>query len=422
MVKQLTVKQVPVKQLHNAPWNANRVPDDVLTKIERSVEEFGIVENLVARAREGGGYEVISGNHRLGLYRKMGLEKAPVHIVDVDDAHARVLAQVLNRTRGQDDPEAYARLLEEVLEDMSMQDVLGFLPEDEGSITRALDEMAGDPTADADDVPDLPEGEPESREGEVYELGPHRLVCGDCTDPAVLQLLMQGDEASMLFADPPYGVSYVESMKERGQKTKHRAIANDSLSTEDMARLWSGAWKAAHTVLRPGSAYYVSGPQGGDLLMYLMLSLQNSGFPLRHMIIWAKDRLVLGRSDYHYQHEPIIHGEAGEAAVDSDADAEPLIYGWIEGTHRFNGGRKQTSLWQINRPSKAELHPTMKPVELVERCIRNSTNHGEVVLDPFGGSGTTLIAADRLGRRARLVELDPRYCDVIRKRYEGQSR
>jgi site-specific DNA-methyltransferase (adenine-specific) len=420
-VKELAVKQVAVRSLHNAPWNANRVPEDVLAKIRHSIEEFGIVENLVARKRDGGGYEVISGNHRLVLYREMGIDKAPVHVVDVDDSHARVLAQVLNRTQGADDPTAYARLLEDVLSELSIDDVLSFLPETQASISQVLDDLVEPTGGDADDAPALPEGEPESREGEVYELGPHRLICGDCTDHAVMQMLMQGDEASMLFADPPYGVSYVESMKQRGQKTKHRAIANDSLSLEEMARLWAGAWKAAHTVIRPGSAYYVSGPQGGDLLVHLMLSLERSGFPLRHMIIWAKDRFVLGRSDYHYQHEPIIHGEAGEAAVDSDADAEPLLYGWIDGTHRFYGGRKQTSLWQINRPSKAELHPTMKPVELLERCIKNSTVRDEIVLDPFGGSGTTLIAADRLGRRARLVELDPRYCDVIRKRYAGQQ-
>ena len=166
MVKQLTVKQVPVGQLHNAPWNANRVSDDVLSKIKRSVEEFGIVENLVARKREDGGYEVISGNHRLGLYRQMGIEKAPVHVVDVDDAHARVLAQVLNRTRGQDDPDAYARLINDVLSDMSMDELLGFLPESEKTLSQVLDTLIPEAAPGVDDVPDLPD-EPESVVGEV---------------------------------------------------------------------------------------------------------------------------------------------------------------------------------------------------------------------------------------------------------------
>lgn len=418
----LKVRMVPLRDLHNAPWNANRVTDDVLEKVRRSVADFGIVENLVARPRPEGGFEVISGNHRLGIYRELGMAKAPVHVVEVDDARARILAQTLNRTRGADDPEAYARLLEEVLSEMDMADVLAYLPESEKSITQAIDAARADVSSELDEAPPLPEGPPDSREGEVYELGPHRLVCGDATDPAVYELLMQGDEAQMMFADPPYGVSYVESMKGRGSKTKHRAIANDSLPVNDMAVLWSKAWTAAHGYLRPGAAYYVSGPQGGDLLLLLLLSLEQSGFPLRHMIIWAKDRLVLGRSDYHYQHEPIIHGEAGDAVPPSDADAEPMIYGWVQGSHTFYGGRKQTSLWMIDRPSRSDLHPTMKPVELVRRCIMNSTAGGGVVLDPFGGSGTTLIAAEAAGRRARLVELDPRYCDVIRQRYEQVAR
>ena len=151
----LKVKQIPVEELHNAPWNANRVPEDVLAKVRRSIADFGVVENLVARARPDGGYEVISGNHRLGIYREMGVTKAPVHVVDVDDAHARILAQTLNRTRGQDDAEAYAALLTDVLAEMDMEQVLAYLPESERTITQALDAVNAPADDSVDDVPYL---------------------------------------------------------------------------------------------------------------------------------------------------------------------------------------------------------------------------------------------------------------------------
>jgi DNA modification methylase len=406
MRNDLAIKTVPLDELHNAPWNANRVPDDVLAKIRHSIVEFGVVENLVARKRDEGGYEVISGNHRLGVYRDLGMKKASVHVVTLDDAKARVLAQVLNRTRGQDDAEEYAALLTEVLAEMDMDEVLSYLPESEKSLSQALDVIGLEDDDSVDQVPPLPD-EPESKVGEVYEMGPHRLVCGDSTDPAVLFMLMQNEKASMMFTDPPYGVAYESSgRRERARQqglskddVGIKPIANDAMTLGQTEALWVGAWTAARDYIEPGGAYYVSGPQGGELFIGLMGSLRDSGFPLRHTIIWAKDHFVMGRADYHYQHEPIL-------------------YGWVDGTHSFYGDRSQVSLWQIPRPKRSDLHPTMKPVELVERAVQNSTKRGDIVLDPFGGSGTTLIAADRLGRRARLVELDPRYCDVIRQRYE----
>ena len=148
-----------------------------------------------------------------------------------------------------------------------------------------------------------------------------------------------------------------------------------------------------------GASYYVTGPQGGDLLLLLLLALRESGFPLRHMLIWAKNNHVLGRADYHYQHEPIL-------------------YGWVEGAaHRFYGTHGETSLWPIDKPLKSDLHPTMKPVELYARALRNSSAPGDIVADIFAGSGTAILAAEQLGRRCYAMELDPTYVAIILQRY-----
>ena len=167
-----------------------------------------------------------------------------------------------------------------------------------------------------------------------------------------------------------------------------------------MAVFWGAAFTAIRPALRPGAAYYVTGPQGGDLLWHLLSALRESGFPLRHMLVWAKNNHVLGRCDYQYKHEPIL-------------------YGWVEGAaHAFYGEPGETSVWEIPRPQRSDLHPTMKPVELIARAIANSSQPGELVLDPFAGSGSTLIAADQLERRCFCIEIDPGYCDVIRQRYD----
>ena len=199
------VEHLPIGKLWPAEWNANRVPESVMAKIRRSLEEFGVVENLVVRSHPDrpGEYEVVSGNHRLRLYRERGMETVPCIVRELDDAHARLLAQTLNRTRGQDDPKAYARLLEEVLASLDKSEVLAFLPESESALDRAL--AAIRPPADPDEAPAAPE-EPRSKPGELYELGPHRLLCGDATDPEQDAEAMGGGETKIGLKHAPMRV------------------------------------------------------------------------------------------------------------------------------------------------------------------------------------------------------------------------
>jgi len=229
----------------------------------------------------------------------------------------------------------------------------------------------------------------------------HRLLCGDCATEA--NILFNGDLFDLLVTDPPYGVSYAAKNEflnaiARGNRIQ-KPIESDHKTPEQMSEFWRVCFGAIRTFSRPGAGYYVTGPQGGDLLLLLLLALRDSGFPLRHMLIWAKNNHVLGRCDYNYKHEPII-------------------YGWVEGSgHKFFGGGGETSLWEINKPQKSDMHPTTKPVELFARAIKNSTSAGEIVYDPFLGSGTTLIACEQLGRRCRAIEISPGYVAVALQRW-----
>lgn len=244
--------------------------------------------------------------------------------------------------------------------------------------------------------------------GDIWQLGDHRLMCGDSTDLETVKTLMGGVKADMVFTDPPYGVSYTEkneylnSLGAGHRLTK--AIENDNRKPTEMYDFWLKCFKCIHECTQDKMAYYITAPQGGDLLLLLLLLLQavrDAGFMLKHQLIWNKNNHVLGRCDYHYKHEPII-------------------YGWkIGGTHSFQGkGKFKTSVWDIPKPLKNDLHPTMKPVELVCECLLDNSQDQDSVLDLFGGSGTTLIAAEQLGRKAYLMELDPHYCDVIIARWE----
>jgi DNA modification methylase len=397
------VREIAVELLEPALWNPNRVSGKVAAKLERSITNFGIVENLVARPHpiQSGSYEVISGNCRLDLYRRLGLETAPCHVVSLDDAHARLLAQTLNRTRGEDDPEAYARLLEQVLSEISIEEALGYLSESEHSIDRLLAEYgSGDRSAVGSAVTAEPPSQPESKLGGLYELGPHRLLCGDATDAEQVQALMQGEQAALMATDPPYGISLDHSWRD-GVRQPFGSARTGRVANDDRCD-----WRDAYLLTKAPVAYlWHSALHACEVWD----SLEAAGFEIRQQIVWVKDVHVLGRAAYQWQHECCWYAvRRGQKA-------------------NWRGGRDQTTVWQAPSPimpfgsrgdDAVTSHPTQKPLLLFEKPIRNHTEPGEIVYEPFAGSGTQLIAAERLGRRCFAIELDPAYCDLIRKRYE----
>lgn len=394
----LKAKEIPLSRLVEAEWNANRVKKGTLEKIRRSLVRFGCVENLVARPHptHEGCFEVLSGNHRLRLFGELGYRTVPVVVVSLEDAQARLLAQTLNRTRGRDDPQAYGELLERILSELDVSEVVSVLPETEATIDQVLGELAGEP---AEEPAFVRPGEPRSRPGELYQLGPHRLLCGDATSAEQVELLLAGERAALMATDPPYGVEvdhgWRDGLRQRKGSARAGKLANDDrcdwreaflLTDAPVAYVW-------HSALHCREAFD---------------GLEAAGFEVRQQLIWVKQVHALSRSHYHWKHESCLY------AVRSGCSAS------------WKGGRKQTTVWMERSPIMAfgaggddgpTAHPTQKPVALYRTQILNHTEPGDVVYEPFAGSGTCLVAAEKTGRRCFALELDPGWCDVIRDRY-----
>jgi len=243
--------------------------------------------------------------------------------------------------------------------------------------------------------------------GQLWQLEKHRIICGDCTDKTVVEMMMKGERATFIFTDPPYGVSYVDKNTSLNAVSKgnliQTPIENDCLSLEETAqKIWRKAFENMFDFSHPGCVYYITMPQGGNQMMMMMM-MTSASWLVKHELIWVKNQMVIGRSDYHYKHEPIL-------------------YGWKPGAaHYFINDRTQTSIWEIDRPNRSDLHPTTKPVKLVERALSNSSKPGDICMDPFLGSGTTLLACHNLHRQCRGVEISPAYIAVCLERFLGHT-
>lgn len=386
------IEHWPIDKLLPYVRNARQHSDEQIAQIAASIAEFGFVNPILT----GADGVLVAGHGRLAAARKLGLPTVPVVVLDhLTPTQRRALVLADNRLAELatwDD--ALLRIELEALQDDGFDlDLTGF---DADALAELLadEEPQIEGRTEDDAIPEMPE-EPVSRSGDVWRLGPHRLVCGDATTAeAYARLFPDGERADMVFTDPPYNVNYANSAKDK-LRGKHRPILNDALGEGFYDFLYDAlALIMAHT----RGAIYVA--MSSSELDTLQAAFRAAGGHWSTFIIWAKNTFTLGRSDYQRQYEPIL-------------------YGWPEGaTRHWCGDRDQGDVWQIKKPQKNDLHPTMKPVELVERAIRNSSRPGDVVLDPFGGSGTTLIAAEKAGRVARLIELDPKYADVIVRRWQ----
>jgi DNA modification methylase len=385
------IERWPIDKLVPYVRNARTHSEEQVAQIAASIVEFGFTNPILA----GSDGVIVAGHGRLVAAQKLGLDTVPVVVLDhLTPTQRRALIIADNRiaeNAGWDD--AMLRIeLQSLQEDGFNLDITGF---DADALAQI---MAGEETtvegqSDDDAVPEVPVT-PISRSGDVWELGNHRLLCGDATDPASYELLMADVQADMVFTDPPYNVDYANSAKDK-MRGKDRPILNDNLG--------DGFYDFLLAALTPMLARCAGGTyiaMSSSELDTLQQAFRAAGGKWSTFIIWAKNTFTLGRADYQRQYEPIL-------------------YGWPEGKNRhWCGDRDQGDVWNIKKPQKNDLHPTMKPVELVERAIRNSSRPGDLVLDPFGGSGTTLIAAEKSGRIGWLIELDPKYVDVIVRRWQ----
>ena len=374
--------------------NARQHPPEQIDQIAASMERFGFTIQMLV-AEDG---TIIAGHGRLMAAAKLGLAEVPVMVArgwSEEDRRLYTLADNRLAEIAEWDPEMLRIEIGELREDFGIEDMslIGFSAEDLAEILPdALIDTTGGLT-DPDDVPEVPEA-PVTRPGDVWVMGKHRLLCGDSTVATDVAKVLGDVKADLCFCDPPYNVDYAGGVGAE-KAGKGRRIKNDALGDGFGQFLYDACVLInAHT----DGAVYIC--MSSSELQTLQSAFKSAGGHWSTFIIWAKDRFTLGRADYQRQYEPIL-------------------YGWPEGVKRhWCGDRDQGDVWNIERPHKNDLHPTMKPVSLVERAIRNSSRKGDLVFDPFGGSGTTLIAAEKTGRHASLIELDPKYVDVIVRRWQ----
>lgn len=393
-------EHIPLDQLRPDPANPRRISEEDFDALERSIRQFGFVEPVIARREDA---TVIGGHQRLLAARRIGLTAVPVIWLDISAEEARLLGLALNKISGSWDDALLARLLVELqsVPDLDLS-LSGFGEDEMKELLRRLEARERREEVESFDLDEaLQEARraPRTKPGDLWRLGDHRLLCGDATRGDDFARLLGGAPTAMAFTDPPYNVDLGNHGGQRRDGRRRKPIANDALDPV----AWEGfvrSWARNLLTSTDGAVYCCMSSKELALVSRL---LAEEGGHWSDTIIWAKDRFTLGRADYQRGYEPIW-------------------YGWREGAgHKWCGDRDQSDVWNIDRPSESPLHPTMKPLALVERAIANSSRDGDLILDPFLGSGTTLIAADRTGRVCAGIELDPIYVEVALGRWERFS-
>jgi site-specific DNA-methyltransferase (adenine-specific) len=383
----MKIQEVAVDKLIPYAKNSRTHSPEQVGQIAASIKEFGFRNPILVD-----GVGIIAGHGRLMAAQKLGLDKVPtIDCSDMTESQKKAYIIADNKlamNAGWDNEFLTLELKD--LEDEGFDLTLtGF---DDKELDALLNVIEGtDGLTDENAVPDVPE-EPKTKLGDIYILGNHRLMCGDSTSIDLVEKLMNGQLADQLLTDPPYNIAYEGGSKKREQ------IKNDEMADEEFRQFLKDVYIAANAVMKAGAVFYIwhADTEGYNFRG----AARDMGWKVRQTLIWNKDNSAFGRSDYHWKHEP-------------------CLYGWKEGAaHLWAADRKQTTVIECKRPSKSDLHPTMKPVELMEYQILNNTKGSDIVLDLFGGSGSTMIAAEKIGRKSCLMELDPKYCDVIVKRWE----
>ena len=359
--------------------------------VAKSYKQFGQRKPIVATKD----YVVIAGNHQLAAARQLGWDKIAVVITDDDELTAKAFALADNRTAelGSYDDDLLADLLSEVSSVPELMDSTGFTEDD------LFDLIGFDDEPEEEQEIEVPV-EPKTKLGNMYKLGNHYLICGDATE---LENYKQSFD--LLLTDPPYGVDYSNknamlNSLDNGNRIE-KIIENDNLTENEIKELWNKVFNNCYLKSNKNSSYYIFGANLDNLFYNLQTTLLNNNYLLKHLLIWKKNNFVLSRTDYKYKHEPIL-------------------YGWKnKENHNFYGENNLTSVLEFDKPKESKLHPTMKPIELLKHLIINSTKVNEWVIDPFGGSGSTLIACEQIKRNCYMIELDPAYCDVIIDRWEN---
>lgn len=399
----MQIVQVPIDDLKAADYNPRRMTEKQVADLTASLTEFGLVDPIVVNKHSSRMNVVVGGHQRLRIAKSMGFTHMPVVYVDLPLESERKLNLRLNRNNAEWDWEMLAN-------NFSIEDLVevGFDKTDLNVFDLKEDNF--------DTMP--PHKDPVAKRGEVYVLGQHKIMCGDATEFEDVNKLMGGvDKARMLFTDPPYGVSYVENSNKGGEagESKHTKIKNDDLKADHLQAFLYRCFKNAYLVTTEDAVFYSW--FANSTYIEFRKAMEEAGWKYAQIIMWIKDRFVLSRSDYHHM-------------------CEPCMYGWKQGNAHFSNGKMRSfsdvisldkddfadnlDVWFVNRDATKDYeHPTQKPVRLAERALKMNTVNGDIVLDLFGGSGMTLIACEQSGRKARIMELDEKYVDLMLNRWSS---
>lgn len=383
---ELTVEEMPTEALIPYANNAKEHSQLQVEQIANSIEAFGFNDPVGVWENAQGEMEIVEGHGRVMAAKRLGIDVLPVIRLDhLTDEQRRAYTHVHNQTTLNSGFDL------EVL-DVELE-VLDFDWDDFGFDDIGLN-LSGDVLEVRDEgVPD--EIERRCKPGEIWMLDAHRVKCGSATDPKDVNELLGGGLANLLLTDPPYGVSYV------GKTKDSLKIENDSKNDEEFTGFLSDAFRNAKENMSDGAAFYIF--YSSSRALSFESALKEAGLQTRETLIWVKNSLVIGRQDYQWRHEP-------------------CLYGWKDGAaHNWYADRSQTTVLEFDRPTANREHPTMKPIPLIAYLIQNSSRQGDIVFDPFGGSGTTLLACEQTGRTCYTMELCPHYCDVIIQRWENMT-
>lgn len=398
-ISELEVVRIPIGELKPYDNNAKLHTREQIDAVEASIKEFGFRNPVIAWHNEDGIAEIVAGHARTTAARNLGMDEVPcIFVDDLTDAQRRALTLADNQTTMMTgfDEDMLAYELDVLADEFDMAD-FGFAD--------SLGDAIEDVDVEEDEVPEVVECR--AKKGEIWQLGAHRIMCGDSTCREDVEKLVGGGFCDLLLTDPPYNVALGQHMRPSELKQLHRrtdglVIENDSWDDDDaFVAFLKSAFDNAMEVLNPGAAFYIW--HADSQRMNFLRACELSGMTVRECLVWAKNTFALGRQDYQWRHEP-------------------CLYGWKDGAaHSWYSDRKQSTVLEFDKPSVNAEHPTMKPVGLMAYLIRNSTKEGDTVLDVFGGSGSTLMACEGMGRKCLSMELDPHYCDVIIARWENAT-
>lgn len=382
----MNIQKINILKLKPSEYNPRKdlqPEDEEYIKIKNSILEFGYVAPVIINAD----MTVIGGHQRLKVLKELGYEEIQCIVVDLDKNKEKALNLALNKISGEWDNNKLEAILAELKETDIDINITGFSNDE-------VDDILKDIIGSNEDDFDLEEAldeieEPTTKVGDIWRLGKHRLLCGDSTQKEDVMHLMNNQEADMLLTDPPYNVDY------EGTAGK---IENDNMNETEFYNLLIDAFINMYSVAKAGAPIYVFHADTEGL--NFRNAFKNAGFKLAQCLVWVKNTFVMGRQDYQWKHEPIL-------------------YGWKEGkAHYFIDSRSQNTVLEFDKPTRNAEHPTMKPIDLLVYLIKNSSKENNLIVDLFGGSGSSLIAAEQSNRICYAMELDPRYCDVIIKRWE----